>query len=127
MADLYGPSAFDVVLCGWTISYSSNPNLVAEQLITVCKPGGIVGVGLEYAIDDPALDEDWLKQDGYLLMDRNVLPRRVNSVESVLKLFDGFVGEVFFKHDAPLKLAHFPGKMVSRPSAVSVLFSIQKP
>ena len=45
----YEDNSFDVVICGWTMSYSNQPQQLADEMMRVCKPGGVIAVGLEYS------------------------------------------------------------------------------
>jgi hypothetical protein len=120
-------NSFDAILIGWTLTYSTSPGAVAKELLKVVKPGGIVGVAVEYFLDDPELDAKWLARDGYTLVDREKLPTRINSTKQIIDLFAGYVDHVYFDHDAPLRLAHHPDlPLLPLCSAVSVIFSVRK-
>jgi len=126
LRSLFPRNHFDAVLCGWTLSYSAAPEAVAQQIVEVVKDGGLVGVAVEYALDDPALDELWQQVDGYVIQERSRLPRRVNSVDELLGLFGSSVDKVFWNHDAPSKRYHVPGRLTADPSAVCAVFSVRK-
>lgn len=119
-------SFFDVVLCGWTLSYSTNPEKVISEIVSVVKPNGIIGIGVEYAIDDPSLDFEWKKLDGYVLTERDKLRDRINSVTQLKNLIGENLGDIYFQHDAPLKNAHLPHLMVDKPSSVCLICSVLK-
>ncbi len=106
---------FDIVLCGWTLSYSANPALAAREIARVCKKSGIVGVSVEYATADEAGEKE--ATGGYLIRDAR-LDKRVNSTAEILSLFPGH-GAVYFDHDAPLKRSVPRDPM---PSNCAVLF-----
>src|SRR5438067_6904189 len=126
LAEQFPKDSFDVVLCGWTISYSAEPYLAAQQMLAVAKNGAVIGVGVEYAVDDPSLDDAWKRADGYIVQERDRLPVRINCLDDILRLFGDDVADVYWRHDAPLKRAHLPDKMVSDPSAVCAVFSVRK-
>lgn len=44
----YPDSSFDAVLCGWTLSYSRKHQLAVDEMVRVCRPGGLIAVGLSY-------------------------------------------------------------------------------
>lgn len=116
----YPDGSWDAVLCGWTISYSATPRKAADEVLRVVRDGGLIGIGVEYST---ATAEEEVASAGYLIHDRDRLARRVNSVEEILELFRPQVGEVFFRHDAPLHRSshlHWP------PSSVAVIFSVRK-
>ena len=84
---------FDVVLCGWTLSYSATPKLAAKEILRVTKIGGIIGIGVEYST---LTKEDSEQLSGYSIQDFSKLPKRVNSTAEIRELFYGHVEHVFF-------------------------------
>jgi ubiquinone/menaquinone biosynthesis C-methylase UbiE len=38
-------NSFDVLILGWVIGYSRKPERVAEEIISVSRPGAIVSIG----------------------------------------------------------------------------------
>jgi SAM-dependent methyltransferase len=122
----FADGAFDVVLCGWTLSYSADPALACQEIDRVCRPGGVVGIGVEYFDGDERAERE--ATGGYLLKDPR-LAKRVNSVGAVLDFFPGH-GAVLFANDAPLRRSaprdHLPSNCLvlfetraSVPGAVS--------
>lgn len=117
----YEDNSFDIVICGWTVSYSNSPQQLADEMSRVCKDGGLIAVGLEYS----TLDESGYQQLlGYSLAIPGV--DRVNSVEQVNQLFQSHLDHVYFSHDAPLKRSHEADGLVAFPSSVASIFSIKK-
>lgn len=117
----YEDNQFDVVICGWTLSYSNDPQKLADEMMRVCKPQGLIAVGVEYS----ELDEQGYQQLlGYSLQIPGV--ERINSAAQIEALFQAHLGSVHFSHDAPLKLCHRPEGKVDRPSSVASIFSINK-
>lgn len=51
----YASGQFSFVVCGWTLAYSSNPQLAAEEMSRVLRPGGylIFGMDVENASSEP--------------------------------------------------------------------------
>jgi SAM-dependent methyltransferase len=95
----FGDGEFDVVLCGWTISYSAEPARACAEIARVCKRGGTIGIGVEYFSGSEA--EERAATGGYNIQDQR-LSQRINSVEQILALFPA-AGARFFSHDAPLR------------------------
>ena len=118
----YADGTWDVVLCGWTLSYSATPNKAAKEILRVVKDGGVVGIGVEYTTLS-AVDE--IKLGGYSIQENDRLTERINSLEQVLGLFQPYVKDVFFQHDAPLKRSHSAAGLISA-SNVATLFSVKK-
>jgi SAM-dependent methyltransferase len=117
----YGDHSFDVVICGWTVSYSNAPQQLANEMIRVCKPGGLIAMGLEYSTLD---ESDYQKLLGYSLAIPGV--ERINSVAQINALFADQIDHVFFSHDAPLKRSHRGDGLTPRPSSVASIFSIKQ-
>ena len=111
---------FDVVLCGWTLSYSATPKLAAKEILRVTKIGGIIGIGVEYST---LTKEDSEELSGYSIQDFSKLPKRVNSTAEIRELFYGHVEHVFFDHDAPNKISHTRNGLVDNVSHVVTIFS----
>jgi hypothetical protein len=114
---------FDVVLCGWTISYSSTPDLAASEMLRITKQGGIIGIGLEYST---LTKEDSEHLVGYEIQNYSKLSKRINSTEEILSLFKNKLKHVFFNHDAPNKISHSRNGLVNNVSRVVAIFSINK-
>jgi SAM-dependent methyltransferase len=106
---------FDVVLCGWTLSYSAEPRLACSELSRVCRNSGVVGISVEYFVGDAYAERE--ANGGYVIQDSR-LQQRVNSTAQLLELFPSH-GEVYFDHDAPLKRSVALGVM---PSNCAVIF-----
>jgi len=94
--------AFDVIVCGWTLSYSATPQLAVGEMLRVVDDGGLLAFGIEHVSKQYAdrVAED--KGD-----DRLVCPEddreRINTVDDLLTLLGAHVRHVFFRHDAPLR------------------------
>jgi|APGre2960657505_1045072.scaffolds.fasta_scaffold50106_3 SAM-dependent methyltransferase len=91
---------FDVVFCGWTISYSRTPQIAAKEILRVTKSGGIIAIGLEHV--------PCLRQAGQNAIKRKDplwegLQKRVNSCGDIISLFGRKnIRHVYFNHDHPL-------------------------
>ena len=117
----YEDNSFDVVICGWTMSYSNQPQQLADEMMRVCKLGGVIAVGLEYSTLN---EDDYQKLLGYSLAIPGV--QRINSVGAINELFGDSIDNQFFSHDAPLKQSHTADGKVDCPSSVASIFSIFK-
>ncbi|MDM0039467.1 class I SAM-dependent methyltransferase [Variovorax sp. J22G21] len=112
--------AFDAVVCGWTLSYSTKPQQAALEMIRVTRPGGIIAIGVEYSNLGPVEEKKLL---GYQLQEFDKLEKRINSSASIKLLFDGKVDHVYFEHDAPRKISHSADGLSKNVSNVAVVFS----
>jgi ubiquinone/menaquinone biosynthesis C-methylase UbiE len=103
------------------LSYSHHPQQLANEMLRVCRPGGLIAVGVEYSsMDDSAFD----RLIGYNLATPGM--KRINTVQQIEQLFEPNLADRYFTHDAPLRLSHTPQGMCDRPSGVATIFSIRK-
>ena len=114
-------SYFDVVICGWTLSYSNEPQKFADEALRIVKNNGIIAIGVEYSL---LTDEQSINlHGGYDLRPNNF--ERINSSDQILNLFSGHIKHVYFNHDAPNKISH--GENLNKNvSNVIAIFSILK-
>jgi hypothetical protein len=78
--------SFDVVICGWTITYSKDPGLLAREIVRVTRSGGVFALGFQHvAKKNPGSAGD------SRLLPREEAPegRRVNSIADLKRLFEG--------------------------------------
>ena len=111
---------FDAVICGWTISYSTNPALAADEMNRVTRPGGLIAIGVEYSEMTP---DDEKKLIGYELQEFEKIGSRLNSTDDFRKLFSCHIDTVYFEHDAPRRVSHTAEGLVERVSNVAIIFS----
>lgn len=114
---------FDAVVCGWTLSYSTDPRRATGEMIRVARPGGLIAIGVEYSTMTP---EDERSLVGYSIQEFEKTGKRVNSVSQILGLFGDGVDKVYFEHDAPRRRSHTAGGLIERVSNVAVIFSTAK-
>ena len=94
----FDDSSFDVVICGWTLSYSTRPTRVAEEILRVATSSALIAIGVQYSnLADKPVD---------CLLDLEDDVDRINSVSQILQLFGSHISNVYFSHDAPLKTAN---------------------
>jgi hypothetical protein len=48
----YPDEEFRSIVCGWTISYSYQPEVAAKEMARVLQPGGVLVLGVEVVTDD---------------------------------------------------------------------------
>lgn len=61
MHDLpYEDNTFDVIIGGWIFAYSSNNQLVADEMMRVGKPGVLIAIGCN---GEPYGDPDWANEE----------------------------------------------------------------
>jgi SAM-dependent methyltransferase len=114
---------FDVVICGWTLSYSSQPQQAVNEMKRVLKNDGVLAIGVEYS----TLTEDEAKQiSGYTIQEFEKFPERINSVQALTTLVGAALKDVFFAHDAPNKISHRGNQIASNVSNVAIVTSISK-
>jgi Methyltransferase domain len=119
----YGNGSFDVIVVGWTLSYSAAPAKFAKEMLRIARDGAILAIAVEYSTMTEA---DEIAASGYAIQERSRVPRRINSADQIMELFTSSVAEVFFRHDAPRKRSHSSQGLFSDVSNVAVIFRIRK-
>ena len=119
----YEDNYFDAVICGWTLSYSSTPNIMANEMLRVVKNKGVIAIGVEYST---LTKDEYEKLTGYSIQDFNLLDKRINSVDQITGLFSPNVKEIYFNHDAPNKISHTGNGYAANVSNVATIFSVSK-
>ncbi len=110
---------FDAVVCGWTLSYSTQPQRAAHEIARVTRPGGIVAIGVEYSTLDPQSEDQLLS---YRLQE-GAPGSRINSTADIRRLFVSSLGHVYFEHGAPRKASHSASGFAADVSNVALVFS----
>lgn len=119
----YPDDYFDTVLCGWTLSYSTHPEVAIREITRVLKPGGMLAIGVEYSemtIGDSRELQRSLDGEDYVLGFDSDGKRMLNSTDDIKK-FLGPDYEFFFEHNAPDRKTHTRHGLVSRPSRVAIV------
>ncbi len=106
----YADNSWDAILCGWTIAYSSEPELAAREMIRVLRPGGVVAISISYY---PEAGDEHLRKDDQ----RFGRLRENRTADAMLALFGANVDQVYFRHDPADK---------SRTGSCLAVFSIKK-
>jgi SAM-dependent methyltransferase len=114
-------SYFDIIICGWTLSYSNEPQKFADEALRIIRNKGIIAIGVEYSL---LTNEQSINlHEGYDLRPNNF--ERINSLDQILNLFKGHVQHLYFNHDAPNKISH--GEILDKNvSNIIAIFSIFK-
>lgn len=84
---------FDVVICGWTISYSSDPLKACEEIIRVSNKNAVCVFGFDH---DPVRTKNVNRE-------APIQPNRINSASELTTLFQDKISSVYFSYDAELK------------------------
>lgn len=116
-------NSFDAVICGWTISYSTQPAKAAAEMERVVKGGGVIAIGVEFSNMGP---EDEKALLGYEIQEFENIGRRLNSTCDFRLLFSKCIGHVYFEHDAPNKVSHSAQGLVDNVSNVALIFEVKK-
>lgn len=110
---------FDVVICGWTISYSKEPDIACNEIYRVLNSSGIAIFGFDHL----NINNSNIKGDA------PVQPNRINSTSDIKKMFENKIHSVYAEYDAELKHTSINEiKKVSglEASIVSIMFKIKK-
>jgi len=114
-------SYFDVIICGWTLSYSNQPDKFARELLRIVKNDGVIGIGVEYSV---LTEEQSVRSHGGYALRMDEL-ERINSTRQILQLFGSGVKHVYLDHDAPNRISH-GDTAVKVASSVVAIFSVTK-
>ena len=111
----YPDNRWDVVVLGWVISYSSQPDVAAREVVRIARNGAAIAIGVSY-YPIPMLVEmqENGTSEGSCVGDP---ASRKQTVAALLDLFKGHVDEIYFAQEAPDK---------TRPGMCTVIFSIKK-
>ena len=87
----YQDDSFDVIIAGWVLTYSADPQKVAREILRVARPGCYVAVGCQHVPPAEISAEDSsLTNRGY---------GRYETTQDILRLFNNNVRSVPFRHD----------------------------
>ena len=88
----YADDTWDVVVCGWVLAYSNAKVQAARELVRVCKPGGVIAVGVEW---NPRSDEEIRSAIGY----HPGADERITSLAQLTALFGDAIDRVYFSQE----------------------------
>lgn len=108
----YPDNSWDAVVLGWVLAYSTNQKLVADEIVRVVRPHGVVAIGVEY---NPKSDMEIQEAVGYQVGAQ----RRLTRTDHILELFGSRVEYVYFRHDV------MPSRL-DQVGSVCVVFSVDK-
>lgn len=97
---------FDIVICGWTLPYSTRPKDVINEILRVIKKEGIVAFGIEHV---PSAHLKKMRKSRKIVQTdeldlQEIAKKRINTCNDIIKNFGrNNIKNVFFSHDAPLK------------------------
>ncbi len=88
----YPDASFDVIILGWVVSYSKEPERLAREIMRVARAKAVIAIGTEYDPHTPAQ----IKASGTLLSDDCPVFKHT---DEFLRLFEGRIQTVYFRHD----------------------------
>lgn len=91
----YTDDRWDVILAGYTLSYSNDPQAFSREIVRVARHGALIGIAVGYK-PRPLLVE---RAAANMLI--GGVDTRIQTVDDILALFAPQVGGVFFRQDAP--------------------------
>jgi SAM-dependent methyltransferase len=123
MHDLPFPDdTFDAVVVPYTLSYSGTPAKAAKEFVRVCRPGGAIGIAIEYAPADQAAAIAKFMHESYVAYEP-----RIDSSAGVLAQFDpAVIDSVVVNYDALEKRHHTEAGLIRHPSPIIVVFTVKK-
>jgi len=117
----YQDNSFDIILIGWTLAYSKEPKIVAQEMLRIADNGCVIGIGHEFT---NMTYDDEVKLSGYAIVEKDW--KRINSTKEILKLFGDNIDEIYFNHDAPSKRSHTAEGLIGNPSSICLIFTVKK-
>ena len=90
----YNDNTFDVVISGWVLGYSDNPELACQEMLRVSKDDCIIAIGSTYVPEEQLPDQV-----------PDVMRRKENKdeflpkVDDLLSIFGDAVKNVYVRHD----------------------------
>jgi len=107
----YADNSWDAIMLGWVLTYSTDPQKAADELVRTSKNGGIIAIGLTYYPEHVL--EGYRQSQGSLMGTTG----QIQTVADVLKLFEGKVDRIYFNHDVADP---------TRQGPTMVIFSVKK-
>ena len=108
----YTDSSWDAVVAGWIIAYSEEKQRAASEIVRVCKPGGVIAVGVEY---NPRSRESIIAELGYIPGSEQYIV----CLDELLALFAGHVDHIYFSQE-PVESKR------NRMGSIVAIFSVKK-
>lgn len=103
----YADSSFDVVISSWVLNYSSDPQRVIDEMVRVCKKGGLVAIGLTYNPDVAVNDVD---------NSESIVGSMHKSVDELKSRFGRKLDRIYFQHEPDDVGKKGPVMLVARTS-----------
>lgn len=87
----YADRSFDIVISGWVLGYSRDPQTAVNEMLRVTKPGGLIAIGVSY---NPKADELEYKDD-----DKKIQGRIFRRVSELKDMLGDHIGTVHFQSE----------------------------
>ena len=83
---------FDVVICGWVLSYSDQKEKAVAEIVRVLKNEGICSIGASYSPDS---NDEQIRDRGYLIGSEI----KIKNTQDIEKLFGKKLNKIYFRVD----------------------------
>jgi hypothetical protein len=100
----YDDNIFDVVILGWVLGYSRDNATVAAEVLRVARPGAFVLIGCQY---NPRSNDELNRT-----LDIKKEPTRYQHTDDMVRLFDGHIRSILFRHDVHPTMRHRNGDLI---------------
>jgi SAM-dependent methyltransferase len=100
----YDDDSFDVVILGWVLGYSRDNATVAREVLRVARPGAFVLIGCQY---NPQTNEELNRAQAI-----KKEPTRYQHTDDMIRLFDGHIRSILFRHDVHPTMRHRNGDLM---------------
>lgn len=102
----YPDRAFDIVISGWVLGYSKDPQRAVDEMVRVTRPGGLIAIVCTYNPEAATLE--------YRDDDRKIQGRIFRRVRELTDLLGDRISAVHFQSE-PLTDAVGPVMLIARP------------
>ena len=85
----YEDNSFDIIICGWVLSYSNNYEKILDEMFRICKNKGVISIGFTYIPEEKDKVRKYESR-------KNV----IESTKQIVKKYDKKIENVYFDFDA---------------------------
>lgn len=101
----YEDNTWDVIIMGWVLAYSNDPQKAISEVIRVAKDKAVITLGYQYY---PIPPEEVAKNAGYMVGSS----QKYVNVDAILELFNGHIEQVYFRHEPLENRRDKPGEII---------------
>ncbi len=104
----YGDREFDVVISGWVLTYSKDPERAVREMVRVCKNGALIAIGVSAC---PHYSEGYIADPKD---EKEIVGSMFNSVSAFTAMIGSNLEAIHFQQDARSNDATTPVMLIAR-------------